>query len=226
MITVAASNSSDAKPSWSNFGKAKVHVAAPGDGIMSTVPGDKYSNMSGTSMATPLVAGLVAFLKAQDPTLTGAEIRALIQSTGAKVSIETACNCRIDAFQSVDTLLSKKPWMVPAAATLAKDATLQVSLKNATATAFESSNPAVLTVDSNGNVKAVANGTAKIKATFAGGTVESLDFNVGAAASNPGNPPSDPGNPGNPPGGDQCPIQDPQMCQILCQIMPNAAWCK
>ena len=229
MITVAASNSSDAKPSWSNYGKAKVHVAAPGDAIMSTVPGDKYSNMSGTSMATPLVAGLVAFLKAQDPSLTGAEIRALIQTTGSKVSIETACNCRIDAFQAVDTLLSKKAWMVPAAATLAKDATMQVTLKNATATAFESTNPSVLTVDASGNVKAVANGTAKIKATYAGGAVESLDFNVGAAASNPGNPPSDPGNPpsdpGNPPGGDECPIQDPQMCQILCQIMPDAPWC-
>lgn len=226
MITVAASNSSDTKPSWSNYGKAKVHVAAPGDAIMSTVPGDKYSNMSGTSMATPLVAGLVAFLKAQDPTLTGAEIRALIQSTGSKVQIDTACNCRIDAFAAVDKLLSKKSWLVPSAATLAEKETLQLNLKNADgAVKFESTNPAVISVNEQGLITAVAKGTAAIKATDAKGTVQSLDINVGAVSSNPGNP-TDPGNPGTPPGDGECPLGDPQLCQIMCQIMPDAPWCK
>ncbi len=220
MISVAASNSADAKPSWSNFGKAKVSLAAPGEAIMSTIPGNKYSNMSGTSMATPLVAGLVAFLKAQDATLTGAEIKALLQSTGAKVEINTACNCRIDAFAAVDTLLAKKAWLVPAAATIAEKANLQMSLKNASgAVKFESSNPAIISVDANGLVTAVAKGTANIKATDSKGTVQSLDINVGAVGS-PGNPP------GQPPGGGECPLGNPQLCQIICQIMPNAPWCK
>lgn len=224
VITVAASNSSDTKPSWSNYGKAKVHVSAPGDAIMSTVPGDKYSNMSGTSMATPLVAGLVAFLKAQDPALTGPEVKALMQSTGAKVQIETACNCRVDAFAAVDTLLSKKAWLVPAATTLAVDATQQVVMKNAVgAVQFESSNPAIVSVDANGLVKAVANGTATIKATDSTGAVaQSLDFNVGASSGG-----SNPGQPGNPPGGGgDCPFGDEAMCQIICQIMPQAPWCQ
>lgn len=228
MITVAASNSSDAKPSWSNFGKARVHLAAPGDAIMSTVPGDKYSNMSGTSMATPLVAGAVAFLKAQDPTLTGAEIRALLQTTGAKVSIETACNCRIDAFAAVDTLVAKKPWLVPAAGTLAAQSTMQLALKNATPVKFESSNASVVTVNDQGLMTAVGNGTATIKVTDSTGAVtQSLDFNVGAAPSNPGNPPgnppTDPGQPGEP---GECPLGDPALCEMICQIMPNAPWCK
>ncbi|MCC2679123.1 MAG: protease [Pseudobdellovibrio sp.] len=228
MITVAASNSSDAKPSWSNYGKAKVSLSAPGDAIMSTLPGDKYGNLSGTSMATPLVAGLVAFLKAQDPTLTGAEVKALLQSTGAKVSIATACNCRIDALAATETLLAKKPFLVPAAATIAESGSVQLTLKNAVASKFESSNSSILTVDNNGLVKAVAKGTATIKATDANGVVtESLDINVGAASSNPGNPgnPPDPGNPGMP-GGDECPLQDPATCQMLCQILPSAPWCK
>lgn len=223
MITVAASNSSDAKPSWSNYGKAKVHLAAPGEAIMSTLPGDKYGNLSGTSMATPLVAGLVAFLKAQDPTLTGAEVKALLQTTGAKVQIATACDCRIDALASTETLLEKKAWLVPAAATIAEKSTLQVNLKNAVATKFESSNPAVLTVNDSGLVTAVAKGTATIKATHASGVTSSLDYNVGAVASNPGNPGNPPGD--NPGGGGECPIQDPATCQILCQIIPNAPWC-
>lgn len=227
MITVAASNSSDAKPSWSNYGKAKVHVAAPGDAIMSTLPGDKYGNLSGTSMATPLVAGLVAFLKAQDASLTAQEIRALLQTTGAKVNIETACNCRVDALAAVTTLIDKKAWLVPAAGSLAANQTVQVTLKNGVATSFTSSNPAVLTVDEKGLITGVANGSATITATDAAGVATtSLNFYVGKAQSTP--PPTDPGqpDPGQPgePGG-ECPIQDPAMCQILCQIMPDAPWC-
>jgi len=225
MITVAASNSADAKPSWSNFGKAKVSIAAPGEAIMSTLPGDKYANLSGTSMATPLVAGLVAFLKAQDATLTGAEIKALLQTTGAKVQISTACNCRIDAFAAVDTLLAKKAWLVPAAATIAEKANVQFALKNAEgAVKFESSNPTVISVDAtSGLVTAVAKGTANIKATDSKGTVQSLDINVGAGNSteppNPGKPPTEP------PGGSECPLGDPMICEIICKVVPTAPWC-
>ncbi len=233
MITVAASNSSDAKPSWSNYGKARVSLAAPGDAIMSTVPGDKYSSMSGTSMATPLVAGLVAFLKAQDANLTGAEIKALLQTTGSKVQIETACNCRIDAFAAVDALIAKKAWLVPAAATLAEKTTQQFTLKNATGSVkFESTNPSVITVDANGLVSAVAKGTAAIKATDATGTVQTLDIHVGAGSSsnppsNPGNPPDQPPtDPGTPPGDGACPIGNPATCEMICKIMPTAPWCK
>lgn len=227
MITVAASNASDIKPSWSNYGKAKVSLASPGDAIMSTLPGDKYGNLSGTSMATPLVAGMVAFLKAQDPTLTGAEVRSLLQTTGAKVQIETACNCRVDALAAVDTLLSKKAWIVPAAATIAEKATLQLAMKNAAGTVkFESSNPAVATVDAQGLLTAVAKGTVTVKATDSSGvSASSLDINVGAVSSQPGTPdPADPGTPGTP-GDGSCPLGDQATCDALCGIMPTAPWC-
>ena len=225
MITVAASGATDAKPSWSNYGKAKVSLAAPGEGIISTLPGNKYDNLSGTSMATPLVAGMVAFLKAQDATLTGAEVRSLLQTTGAKVQIETACNCRVDAFAAVDMLLNKKAWIVPAAATIEEKGSVQLAMKNASgAVKFESSNPAVATVNDKGLLTAVTKGTVTVKATDAKGTTaQSLDINVGAVASSPGQP--DPGNPGAP-GDGSCPVQDPAMCQIICQIMPTAPFCK
>jgi thermitase len=232
-ITVAASGSSDSKPYWSNFGKATVHVASPGESILSTLPGDKYGNLDGTSMATPLVSGVVAFLKAQDPSLTGAQIRALIQTTGAKVNIETACNCRIDMFAAVDHLLAKKMWLVPAAATIEENASMSVSVMNGKSPfKFKSSNPSVITVDDSGNVKGVTKGTAQITVTDADGkSMTSLDYTVGKASGGGGGggglpDPGNPGDPGNPPDMGQCPVQDPQLCQILCQIMPDMPFCK
>lgn len=223
MISVAASGSGDAKPSWSNFGKATVHLASPGENIMSTLPGNKYGNLSGTSMATPLISGVVAFMKAQDPSLTGAQIRALLQTTGAKVSIETACNCRVDMLNAVDTLLSKKMWVVPAAATIAENGSLNVSVMNGKAPLkFASSNPAIISVDASGLVKAVAKGTAQITVTDADGkTVSSLDYNVGAASGGGGG-----GGGGDMPGGGECPVQDPALCQIICGIMPDLPFCQ
>ncbi len=222
VINVAASNPSDAKPSWSNYGKAKVHVSAPGENIMSTLPSNKYGNLSGTSMATPMVAGMVAFLKAQDPSLTGVQIKALLQTTGTKNSIDTACNCRVDAFGAVDHLLSKKPLIYPAAATIAEKATLQLGVMNlGTGVTYTSSNPAAIAVDNNGLVTAVASGTAQVTAKDStGAQAVSLDLNVGAVSSSPGNP-GDPGDPGS----GECPLGDPQICEIACQVIPDLPWC-
>lgn len=222
-ITVAASGSSDAKPSWSNYGTATVHVAAPGEAIMSTLPSNKYGNLSGTSMATPLVSGLVALLKAQDMSLTGAQIRAILQSTGAKVSIETACNCRVDAFNAVETVMAKKLTVVPAAATIAPNDIIKMSAVYGTAPfKFASSNAAVATVTEAGELKAVANGTTTVTVTDSkGATSTSLNINVGAKSGG-GNPPDDGGGGGD---GGQCPF-DPQICQIICQIQPDLPFCQ
>lgn len=221
-ISVAASTSSDAKPSWSNYGKSTVHVSSPGENIMSTLPGDKYGNLSGTSMATPLVSGLVAFLKAQDPSLTGAQIRALLQTTGAKVQIETACNCRVDAFGAVDHLLSKKPWLVPAATTIEENGSVTVNMVNGQGPfQFTSSNPAIVSIDNSGVAKGVAKGTATITVTDSTGkSLTSLDYLVGKASGGGG------GTPGNPPpGGGSCPF-DPALCQIICGIQPDLPFCQ
>lgn len=224
MITVAASDSSDSKPYWSNYGKANVSIAAPGAAIMSTLPSGKFGNLDGTSMATPLVAGMVAFLKAQDASLTGAEVRSLLQATGAKVNIETACNCRVDAFAAVDMLLGKKAWMVPAAATVAVDGTVQLAVKNSNgAVKFETSDAAIATISEQGLVTGKAEGSVTIKATDSvGNTATSLNIYVGKTQGGGG---GDDGG-GGMPGDGECPIGDPAMCEILCGIMPDMPWCK
>lgn len=69
---------------FSNYGKKNVDVFAPGVDIYSTKPEDGYANASGTSMASPVTAGVCAVLKAYFPKLTAAEIKALVENSSDK----------------------------------------------------------------------------------------------------------------------------------------------
>jgi subtilisin family serine protease len=88
-ITVGASSDPLAEPgfksltaSFSNYGKSEVDVFAPGTKIYSTIPGgNTYGNAQGTSMASPVVAGVAAFLMSYYPTLTPQQIKAAIEKS-------------------------------------------------------------------------------------------------------------------------------------------------
>jgi thermitase len=86
-IGVAATDSSSGSPSWSNFGSPDVFISAPGVAIYSTYwsNGSTYATLSGTSMASPHVAGLVALLLGQVPSRTPANVRTILAQTASKV---------------------------------------------------------------------------------------------------------------------------------------------
>jgi subtilisin family serine protease/subtilisin-like proprotein convertase family protein len=68
IVTVAATNSTDHLASFSNWGPNSVDLAAPGVGILSTLRGGSYGQMSGTSMATPEVSGALALVWGLHPS--------------------------------------------------------------------------------------------------------------------------------------------------------------
>lgn len=78
VIAVGATNADDRRAAFSTYGAA-LDVAAPGDAIYSTYPGGGYTTMSGTSMATPHVAGLAALLWSYAPALPNSQVRTIIE---------------------------------------------------------------------------------------------------------------------------------------------------
>jgi subtilisin family serine protease len=81
MIVVAATTNEDARASFSNFGLNTVHLGAPGNNVYSTWSGSTYNYDSGTSMATPHVAGAVAMVYALNPSFTYQQVKYRILST-------------------------------------------------------------------------------------------------------------------------------------------------
>lgn len=67
--------------SFSNYGKSKVDIFAPGVEIYSTIPDNKYINESGTSMAAPSTAGVAAIIRSYFPELKAEEVKALLMKT-------------------------------------------------------------------------------------------------------------------------------------------------
>jgi len=80
VLSVSAVDWNDKKAGFSNY-DLSVDVAAPGVDIFSTIPGNDYTAMDGTSMATPIVTGVAAIAKAIHPEFTPIQLKEFIKSS-------------------------------------------------------------------------------------------------------------------------------------------------
>jgi thermitase len=112
IISVAATDPYDKLTSFSNYGINTVHIAAPGENILSTLPDNRYGFDSGTSMATPQVAGVAGLIKSKHPELTNAEIKAaIIDNVDIVVYLngKVKSGGRLDAYKALKSLEKVPP---------------------------------------------------------------------------------------------------------------------
>jgi thermitase len=184
VIAVAASNEWDQLAPYSDYG-TWVDMAAPGSNIYSTLPGSTYGNRSGTSMASPHVAGLAALVSGQVSDTNGNgrindEVRARIESTTDNVGLAIGGG-RINAYRAVQNASSPPP---PTTGTVAGRVT-DASTGSAVAGATVSTSDASATTDAAGNYTLgnVATGTVTVSASASGYLAGSQSVSVTAGAS-------------------------------------------
>jgi subtilisin family serine protease len=108
VVSVAASDNQDKIANFSNYGKSKVHVAAPGVRILSTTKGGKYAAFSGTSMATPHVAGIAALLMSADSTLRYSDLKERLIRTSTPVAglkKKVIAKGRVNAWNALNNII-------------------------------------------------------------------------------------------------------------------------
>jgi hypothetical protein len=84
VVTVASIGPQGQLSSFSNFGKERVDIAAPGEAILTTQVNSSYYPSSGTSFSAPLVAGAIALCVSSNPGISAAESKAALLATSHK----------------------------------------------------------------------------------------------------------------------------------------------
>jgi len=84
VIAVGALDQTDTRSSFSYYG-SQLDITAPGRDVLSTVPGNGYYSLTGTSMAAPMVAGTAGLILSQNPSLTPAQVERVLENTADDV---------------------------------------------------------------------------------------------------------------------------------------------
>ncbi len=108
IISVTAINPKMQVLASSNYGVQTVDIAAPGENILSTFPGNNYGYLTGTSQATSFVSGAAAVFKANNPEISSVEsIKKFLLQTGdtaPQLISKTGTSKRLNLFKALTTL--------------------------------------------------------------------------------------------------------------------------
>jgi hypothetical protein len=112
VIAVGATDHNDERAYFSNRGE-ELDVVAPGVGIWSTVPENGYDAFSGTSMASPHVAGIAGLLLAQRPALSAGQVREILRQSADDLGDDGFDRYyghgRVNAYQALQTETPEEP---------------------------------------------------------------------------------------------------------------------
>ncbi len=216
MIPVSATDANDLKTPWSSYGNY-VMVAAPGIDIWTTFRNASYGTAWGTSLASPVTAGVIALMMSANPTLSSTQIEQLLFSTAVdlgaagkdsyygygRVNAAAAVQAALNAAPAVDTQAPTISITSPSnSATVSGLVPVNLSASdnvgvtrvelrvNGTTVALDTSSPFAFSWDSTG----VANGTATLVAhafDAAGNTTASSPVAVNVANVTPPPPSAD-----------------------------------
>lgn len=194
VIAVGATTCADTRASFSNYG-SHISVVAPGDvifGLSYLSNTDYTTGMSGTSQATPAVAGVLALLLAQNPARTPDQLRTIIEST-AEDQVGSASedvpgfdiyygHGRVNAFAALSGCAAPVVGAISGAASLCAGASITLS-DTTLAGIWSSGSTGIVTVSASGIVTGIAAGTANIsyiKTNSCGTTVVTKAVTVNA----------------------------------------------
>lgn len=105
LLIVASTTENGKMSGFSNYGQLNVDVAAPGTSIYSTVPGNRYASMSGTSMASPTTTGIAAEILAHYPHLSPLQLKEVLINSVTKISTfknKISSGGRIDLLKAME----------------------------------------------------------------------------------------------------------------------------
>ena len=112
VITVSAVDQNGNKAKFSNTNTSLTRpIAAPGVDVVSLIPGNDYGPKSGTSMATPVVSGLLGIMRSLHPELTAAQAYTILHESGVTLDDSGKVGRMIDADAAVNAVLELRQAM-------------------------------------------------------------------------------------------------------------------